>query len=92
MDNLPAYRKTVAALVTGVIGWAIVVVASEPSRITASEWIQLAVAGATALGVYGVTNEANDGGLTTLEVAVYVTAVLVLILFGDAVGWWTLSG
>lgn len=60
--NLSAYRKTVAAVVVGVIGWATVVVASDPTNITSSEWIQLAVAGATALGVYGVKNEAVENG------------------------------
>lgn len=51
------YRKTVAALVVGVLGWAGVVITSEPAAVTASEWLQLAVAAATALGVYAVANE-----------------------------------
>lgn len=50
------YTKTIAALVTGLIGWATLVVNSSSTAITASEWIVLATAGATALGVYGVTN------------------------------------
>jgi hypothetical protein len=50
------YLKTLAALVTGVIGWATLVVNSEPTSITASEWIVLATAAATALGVYAVPN------------------------------------
>ena len=49
-------QKTVAAVVTGVIGWGFGVVASDPAPITATEWMFLAVAGATALGVYGVAN------------------------------------
>lgn len=56
MMNLRRYRKTVAAVVTGAIGWAAAVVASEPSSITASEWIFGATALATALGVYTVAN------------------------------------
>lgn len=57
MSNLPAYRKTVTALVTGLIGWAAVVVNSTSASITSSEWITLAVVVATALGVYSVPNE-----------------------------------
>lgn len=51
------YRKTIAAVATGLIGWATVVVQSAPSGVTSSEWIMLATVLATALGVYGVTNE-----------------------------------
>lgn len=49
-------RKTVAAVVTGVIGWGAAVVASPPAHVTASEWIVLATVVATALGVYTVRN------------------------------------
>lgn len=55
--NLNKYRKTIAALAIGLIGWATVVVNSDPSKITSSEWIMLAVAIATALGVYSIPNE-----------------------------------
>lgn len=50
------YRKTIAALVTGLIGWATVVTQSDASAVTSSEWIMLATVVATALGVYGVAN------------------------------------
>ena len=50
------YRKTIAALVTGVIGWATAVVQSGPSAVSATEWIMLAVAVATAAGVYAIPN------------------------------------
>ena len=50
------YRKAIAAVVTGVIGWATAVVASAPAAITSTEWIMLATVLATALGVYGVAN------------------------------------
>lgn len=56
MLNLNQYRKTITALAVGNIGWAGVVIASKPSAITAAEWLALAVANATALGVYGVPN------------------------------------
>jgi hypothetical protein len=56
MEVLAPYRKTVAAIVVGLIGWATVVVTSETSKITAPEWIGLATAVATALGVYTVPN------------------------------------
>lgn len=56
-NRLAPYRKTIAALATGAIGWATLVVTSEPSAITAVEWIAGATALATALGVYAVPNE-----------------------------------
>ena len=56
--NLPAYRKTVSAVVTGLIGWATIVITSEVVPITSSEWLTLVVVLATALGVYTVRNEA----------------------------------
>lgn len=55
--NLAPYRKTVTAVVTGLIGWAAVVITSEPTAITASEWLMGVTALATALGVYAVANE-----------------------------------
>lgn len=58
MKVLLRYQKAIAAIITGAIGWGFVVVASPSSAITASEWMALAVAGATALGVYGVPNVA----------------------------------
>jgi hypothetical protein len=51
------YKKTIAALVTGGIGWATAVVQSAPAHISATEWIMLATVAATGLGVYSVTNE-----------------------------------
>ena len=59
LAKLNAARKTIAAVVTGLIGWAGVVVASEPSGVTDAEWLALAVALATALGVYGIANKPN---------------------------------
>lgn len=55
--NLSAYRKTIAAIITGLIGWATMVVVSQSAKITAAEWIALATVLATALGVYSVPNE-----------------------------------
>lgn len=57
MKNLAAYRKTITALVTGVLGWGAVVVASSSGPVTASEWLALGVVAATALGVYAIPNE-----------------------------------
>lgn len=48
--------KWITALATGLIGWGTAVVVSAPAAITAGEWIQLAAAGATALGVYTFAN------------------------------------
>lgn len=50
------YNKTIVALVTGIIGWLTVVVSSPEASITASEWVTLAVAFATGLGVYQIPN------------------------------------
>lgn len=55
--NLAPYRKTISAVVTGAIGWAAVVITSDPTAITASEWLMGATALATALGVYAVAND-----------------------------------
>ena len=57
LPNLPAYRKTIAAVITGVLGWAAVVITSEPTAIIASEWLMLATVTATAIGVYQTPNE-----------------------------------
>lgn len=59
MNNLPAYRKTITALVVGLIGWGTVVVASPVVKITASEWLMLGTNLAVALGVYTIPNEGN---------------------------------
>lgn len=57
MNNLPAYRKTAAAVITGLLGWGAVVVTSEATKVSASEWLMLGTVLATALGVYSVPNE-----------------------------------
>lgn len=54
---LAKYRKTVAAVTTGVIGWAAAVVTSPVAHISASEWVMGATVLATALGVYSVPNK-----------------------------------
>ena len=54
---MATYRKTITALVTGAIGWAAVVITSDQTAISASEWLMGATALATALGVYAVPNE-----------------------------------
>lgn len=60
--NLPAYKKTVTAVVGALLTWATVVVTSDPARITASEWLLLGGSLATALGVYATRNEASTEG------------------------------
>lgn len=54
--KLAMYNKTIAAVVTGSIGWASAVVTSDTAQITASEWVMLATVLATSLGVYTVSN------------------------------------
>lgn len=56
--TLGSIAKTVTALVTGLIGWATLVVNSAPKEITAPEWIGLATVVAVAFGVYAVPNRA----------------------------------
>mgnify|MGYP000921628381 CR=1 FL=1 len=57
MNHLPAYRKTLAAVTIGLIGWAGIVISSPANEISAEEWLGLAIALATALGVYSIPNE-----------------------------------
>jgi hypothetical protein len=57
MDKFNEAKKTVAAVVTGLIGWGTVVVASDSVPVTGSEWLMLGTAVATALGVYVVPNK-----------------------------------
>lgn len=51
------YRKSITAVVGAVLGWAAMVITSEPAAITASEWLMGATALATALGVYAIPND-----------------------------------
>lgn len=55
--NIGAYNKTLAAVIIGLIGWASAVVTSDRASISASEYIMLATALATALGVYSFKND-----------------------------------
>lgn len=55
--NFAPYRKTLAAVITGLIGWATAVITSDVSHVTAAEWIMLGTVLATALGVYNVPND-----------------------------------
>lgn len=54
---LKPYMKTITAVVTGLLGWSAIVVASASSDITSTEWQLGAVALATALGVYTIANK-----------------------------------
>ncbi len=56
--RLSKYQKAIAALVTGLLGWFGVVIASNPDHlhVTNPQWLALGVVVATALGVYGVPN------------------------------------
>lgn len=58
MFNFGKYAKAITALVTAILGWFAVVIASSPNtwHVTNSQWLGLAVAVATALGVYGMPN------------------------------------
>lgn len=54
--RLGPYRKTVTAVVGAAIAFATLVVTSEPSAISAAEWLSGAIGLATALGVYRIPN------------------------------------
>lgn len=55
--NLGSIRKALTPLVTGGLGWAVLIINSAPTAITATEWVTGGVVLATALGVYAVSNE-----------------------------------
>lgn len=57
MISYGPYTKTIAAVVGALIAFATLVIMSEPAPITSAEWLSLAVGLATAVGVYGVSNE-----------------------------------
>lgn len=55
--NLNPYRKTITAVVTGLIGWSAAITTSDSSSITAAEWVMLATILATSFGVYQIANK-----------------------------------
>lgn len=60
LARLGRYNKTIIAVVTGVIGWATLVVNSAPKDITSAEWIEGATILAIALGVCAVSNDGTQ--------------------------------
>ena len=56
LAKLAQYKKTVAAVVIGAIGWSTAVVNSPSGPITSTEWIAGATALATAVGVFAWAN------------------------------------
>lgn len=60
MNFLNPYRKTVAAVVIGLLGWVGVVVTSPQAAISAPEWLGLGTTLAAALGVYTFSNEPTE--------------------------------
>lgn len=84
--NLAAYKKTVTALATGVIGWGLVVVTSAAAAITSGEWMMLAVAVATGLGVYAVRNEPLDeGGESQIALVCLIVLAAIALLWACGV-------
>lgn len=85
MSHLPAYKKTITAVVGAVLTWATVVVTSEPTSITASEWLLAAGSLATALGVFGISNEPSpndpEAGQGTIDLVIKVLLIVILISF-----------
>lgn len=59
---LRTYKKTIASVVIGVLGWSSAVTVSDASDITASEWVGLVTVLATAVGVYQLANEPLEPG------------------------------
>jgi hypothetical protein len=56
MKTLAQYRKTIVAVIGAVLTWVAVAYVPDGS-ISREEWFALAVALATALGVYGISND-----------------------------------
>jgi predicted RecA/RadA family phage recombinase len=56
MPNFGPYGKTIAALVTGLIGWATTVTVSASSSITSAEWVQFGTVWAVGFGVFQIAN------------------------------------
>ena len=52
-----AHGQIVGTVVTGLIGWAAIVINSAEADISSNEWLALGVAVAVALGVYAVPND-----------------------------------
>ena len=73
MSNFFAFlgrsRKAIAGFVTPVLGWCTVVAAQPGSftRVTAVEWVGLAVCAATGLGVYQAANDPAPGTLVVKD-------------------------
>lgn len=65
-------RKAVAAVVTPALAWCTLVAAQPGSftRVTAVEWVSLAVGLATGLGVYQAVNEPQPGTLVVKDPSV----------------------
>lgn len=59
MGKLKAYKKSITAFVTVVIGWLQLVVGSVEGPISANEWILLVIGLAGTFGVYQLVNEPN---------------------------------
>lgn len=89
MSHLPAYKKTITAVVGALLTWGTVVVTSEPTRITASEWLLAAGSLATALGVYATTNEPDpdDAGQSGINQLIGVVCLILILVFA----WWMIS-
>lgn len=85
MSNLPAYRKTLAALVGAVLTWG---VTAQDGGIQSQEWWALAVAAATTLGVFGVSNEPTGEDAEGGQSVIHVLGVIFLVL----IVFWLLNG
>ena len=55
-EILKPYAKTITAVVGALVGFATLVITSEPTAITAPEWLAGGIGLATALGVYAAPN------------------------------------
>jgi len=60
MISFGKYSKTITAVVGACIAFAALVVTSDPSDISSSEWLSGAIGLATALGVYTVANGSSS--------------------------------
>ena len=58
--RITPYSKAIMALLTGAVGWATLVVTSDPAAITSEEWVAGGAALVTVVGVFLVPNRTAE--------------------------------
>lgn len=91
MSSLSRYRKTIVAVIGAAVTWLVAAFADEV--VDTQEWVALAVAVATAAGVYATPNDAPEGepadpavsergdfGILGIIIVVVVVALLIALI------------